>query len=58
MTNLSTHIAIGGNEDTGPIKQHIAGRRLEMALFVVVAAALTGAWLAFFMFVPLDLRLR
>jgi hypothetical protein len=58
MTNLSSHIAVGGASATTDTKQYIARRALEIALFVVVAAALTGAWLAFFTFMPFDLRVR
>ena len=58
MTNLSSHIAVGGVENAAHTKQDIARRALEIALFVVAAAALTGAWLAFFTFVPFDLRVR
>jgi len=58
MTNLSSHIAVGGASATADTKQDIARRALGMALVVVFAAALTGAWLAFFTFVPFDLRVR
>jgi hypothetical protein len=58
MTNLSSHIAVGGASATADTKQDIARRALEIALVVVFAAALTGAWLAFFTFVPFDLRVR
>lgn len=58
MTNLSSHIAVGGASATAHTKQDIARRALEIALFVAVAAALTGAWIAFFTFVPFDLRVR
>lgn len=58
MTNLSSHIAVGGVANTADTKQDLARRALEIALTVVVAAALTGAWLAFFTFVPFDLRVR
>ena len=58
MTNLSSHIAVGGASATARTKQGIARHVLEIALVVVFAAALTGAWLAFFTFVPFDLRIR
>ena len=58
MTNLSSHIAVGGATATTRIKQDTARRAFEIALFVAVAAALTGAWLAFFTFGPFDLRMR
>lgn len=58
MTNLSSHIAVGGASATADTKQEISRRALEIALFIVVAAALTGAWLAFFTLAPFDLRVR
>ena len=58
MTNLSSHIAVGGASATTATKQDIARRAFEIALYVVIAAALTGAWLALFTFVPFDLRVR
>ena len=36
----------------------IARKAAPIALMAVFAAALAGAWLAFFMFVPLDFTLR
>jgi hypothetical protein len=58
MTNPSSHIAVGGASATARTKHDIARNALEIALFVVVAAALTGAWLALITFVPFDLRIR
>ena len=58
MTNLSSHIAVGGAAATTGTTQDIARRALEFALVVVIAAALAGAWIAFFTFVPFDLRVR
>ena len=58
MTNLGSHIAVGGATATPDTKQDIARRAFEIALYVVIAAALTGAWLAFFTFVPFDLRVH
>lgn len=58
MTNLSSHMAVGGATAAAHTKQDIARRTLEIALFVVIAAAVTGAWIAFFTFVPFDLRIR
>ena len=55
MTNLSSHIAVGGASATARTKQHIARRAFEIALAIVIVAALTGAWLTFFSFVPFDL---
>jgi hypothetical protein len=54
MTNISSHIAAGGTHVTARTGQDIARRALEIAVTVVLAAALTGAWVAFFTFVPLD----
>lgn len=58
MTYLSSHIAVGGAPATTGAKQDIAGRAFEIALVLAVAAALTGAWLVFFTFVPIDLRVH
>ena len=55
MTNLSSHIAVGGASATGRTTQDIARQAFEIALAVVIVAALTGAWLTFFSFVPFDL---
>ncbi|HEX2428926.1 MAG TPA: hypothetical protein VHI53_13420 [Gaiellaceae bacterium] len=57
MTNLSSHIAVG-SADAADTRQDIARRALEIALTIVVAAALAGALLAFFTFVPFDLRVH
>lgn len=35
-------------------KQDLARKAAEVAVALVVVAALTGAWLAFFTFVPFD----
>ena len=58
MTNFSSHIAVGGASATTGTKQDVARRAVEIALFVVIAAALAGAWIVFFTFVPFDLRIR
>ena len=58
MTNLSPHIAVGDASASADTKRDLARRAIQIALFVVIAAALTGAWLAFFAFVPFDLRVR
>jgi len=55
MTNLSSHIAVGGAPATARTKNDIVRRALEIALGVAIVAALTGAWLTFFLFVPFDL---
>lgn len=54
MSNLSSHIAVGGAAAT----TNIVRRASEIALIVAVAAALAGAWLALFTLVPLDVRIR
>jgi hypothetical protein len=38
-------------------RRNTARSAAEIALVVVFAAALTGVWLAFFMFVPVDFTL-
>jgi hypothetical protein len=58
MTNLSSHIAVGAASASADTKRDLARRAVQIALLVVIAAALTGAWLAFFTFVPFDLRVR
>ena len=58
MTNLSSHIAVGGASATAGTTQDIARRAFEIALFVVIAAAVAGAWIAFFTFVPFDFRVH
>ena len=58
MTNLSSHIALGGVSATTATKQDIARRAFEIALLVVIAAAAAGAWIAFFTFVPFDFRIH
>ena len=58
MTNLSSHIAVGGAMATTGTRQDIARRAVEIGMIAVVAAALVCAWLAFFTFVPFDRRVR
>jgi hypothetical protein len=58
MTNLSSHIAVGGASAATHTTHDTARRAFEIAICLVVAAALAGAWLAFFTFVPLDLRIH
>jgi hypothetical protein len=55
MTNLSSHIAGGRAAAPAGTSQHIARRLAEIAVAVAIVAALTGAWLTFFTFVPFDL---
>ena len=58
MTTSSSYIAASGVENATGTRQGIARRSVEIATFVVIAAALAGAWLAFFTFIPFDLRVR
>ena len=58
MTNLSSHIAVGGASATASTKHDFARRAFEIALFVVIAAAVAGALVAFVPFVPLDFRIH
>jgi hypothetical protein len=51
MTILSSHIAVGDVSTS----TSSAPRAVEVAVAIAVVAALTGAWLAFFSFVPFDL---
>ena len=55
MTNLSSHIAVGDAQASVGPKWDIARRAFEVALGIAIVAALTGAWLTFFSFVPFDL---
>ena len=54
MTNNSSYTWFHGVLWSARSKQHVARKTAEVALVLLVAAALTGAWLAFFTFVPLD----
>lgn len=54
MTNLSSHIAVGGVSPSTTV----ARRVLEIAISLAIVAALAGAWLAFFSFVPFELRIH
>jgi hypothetical protein len=51
MTILSSHIAVGYVSTS----TDVARRTAEVVLAIAIVAALTGAWLAFFSFVPFDL---
>jgi hypothetical protein len=53
MINHSSYTWLEGAFDSARIKQ-IARKTAELALALLVVAALTGAWLAFFTFVPFD----
>ena len=54
MTNLSSYTWLHGARSSAHSKKHFVRKAAEVALVLLVAAALTGAWLAFFTFVPLD----
>ena len=54
MTNNSSYTWLHGAPESARNTQHLARKVFEVALVLLVAAALTGAWLAFFTFVPLD----
>ena len=54
MTNLTPYTWLRGAQVDAARKQQLARKAAEVALALLVAAALTGAWLAFFTFVPLD----
>lgn len=56
MINYTSYTWLQGALESARSKN--SGRKAaEVALVLVVAAALTGAWLAFFTFVPFDLTL-
>jgi hypothetical protein len=54
MTNFSSYTWLQGAPMSAHSKKHFVRRLAEGALVLLIAAALTGAWLALFMFVPLD----
>ena len=54
MTNHTSYTWLHGALRSARSKQNLARKAAEVALVLLVAAALTGAWLAFFTFVPLD----
>jgi hypothetical protein len=54
MTNLTSYTWLQGALWSARSKQQLAPKVAEVALVLLVAAALTGAWLAFFTFVPPD----
>ncbi|MGH3137133.1 MAG: hypothetical protein ACRDPV_11645 [Gaiellaceae bacterium] len=54
MTNNSSYTWLHGALWSARNTQNAARKAFEVALVLFVAAALTGAWLAFFTFVPLD----
>ena len=54
MTNLSSYTWLQGALWSADSRKRFARKAAEVALVLLVAAALTGAWLVFFTFVPLD----
>ena len=54
MTNLTSYTWLRGAPVSAASKQQLARKVVEVAVVLLVAAALTGAWLALFTFVPLD----
>ena len=54
MTNNSSYTWLHGALWSARNTQHLARKAAEVALVLLVVAALTGAWLAFFTFVPFD----
>ena len=54
MTNHTSYTWLQGALWSAHSKKDLARKAAEVALVLLVAAALTGAWLAFFTFVPLD----
>jgi len=54
MTNNSSYTWFHGAQRSARNTQSLGRNAAEVALVIFIAAALTGAWLAFFTFVPLD----
>ena len=54
MTNLSSYTWLRGAPLSARNTQQLVRRIGEVALTLVVVAALAGAWLALFTFVPFD----
>ena len=54
MTNFSSYTWFHGAPTSAHGNKHFARKAAEVAVAVLIAAALTGAWLALFTFVPLD----
>ena len=58
MTNHSSYPVLHGAATRAESRRRIARTAGEIALGLVVVAALTGAWLAFFTYFPLDFTPR
>lgn len=54
MTNHTALLVQDGAVVSAESKRRIARKAAQIALILVVAAALAAAWLALFMFLPLD----
>jgi len=54
MTNFSSYTWLHGAPTSANSNRHFVRKAVEVALGLLVAAALTGAWLALFTFVPFD----
>jgi hypothetical protein len=57
MTQHTAYQVQDGTVAGAESRRQIVRKAAEIALILVFAAALTAAWLAFFMFVPLDFTL-
>lgn len=54
MINHSSYTWLQGALGSARTKKDIGRKAVEVALALLFVAALTGAWLAFFTFVPFD----
>jgi hypothetical protein len=54
MITHSSYTSHGGALESARTKKDIGRKAVEVALALLFVAALTGAWLAFFTFVPFD----
>lgn len=54
MTNHTSYTLLQGARSGARTKQNLARKAAEVVLALLFVAALTGAWLAFFTFVPFD----
>jgi hypothetical protein len=54
MSNHTSYAWLDGALESARTRQNLARKTAEVAFALLVLAALTGAWLAFFTFVPFD----
>jgi hypothetical protein len=54
MINHSSYTWLDGALSSARTRKNIVRKGAEVALAILFVAALTGAWLAFFTFVPFD----